>query len=111
MSGLDHGMLNLPIGHRGRGKSIDATINAAVKQIAADKAAAEREQRIARKAARYAEAVRPKLTREDCEGARFVRDQFGWHKVVRISAKSVTVATEYSWTDRLPFAKVLEVRS
>ena len=50
-------------------------------------------------AARKVEAERVRLTAEDVKGARFIRDQFGWHKVVRVSAKSVTVETGYSWTD------------
>lgn len=65
----------------------------------------------ARVAAREAEKARPKLTAEDVKGARFVRTDIGWHKVVRVNAKSVTVETAYSWTDRYPLAKVLEVRA
>jgi hypothetical protein len=64
-----------------------------------------------RRAAREAEKVRPKLTADDVRGGRFVRDSLGWHKVVRVSAKSVTVETAYSWTDRIALDKVLEVRS
>lgn len=30
----------------------------------------------------------------------------GWRRVVRASAKSVTVETDYSWTDRVPWHKV-----
>lgn len=39
-----------------------------------------------------------------------VRDSVGWHRVVRVNAKSVTVETPWSWTDRIPFAKVIETR-
>lgn len=44
-------------------------------------------------------------------GAVLVSDRFGWHKVVRVSAKSVTVETPHSWTDRIALDKVLEVRA
>lgn len=40
-----------------------------------------------------------------------VRTATGWHKVVRVSAKSVTVETGYSWTDRHPLARIIEVRT
>lgn len=58
-----------------------------------------------------AENARVPLTAEDVKGARLVRDRFGWHKVVRCSAKSVTVETGYSWTDRIAVDKILEVRT
>lgn len=69
------------------------------------------ELRARRLADRDAEKARPRLTSEDVSGARLVRDQYGWHKVVRVSAKSVTVETGHSWTDRIPLDRVLEVRS
>ena len=43
--------------------------------------------------------------------ARLVRDSLGWHRVVRVNTKSVSVETGYSWTDRIPLANVLEARS
>jgi hypothetical protein len=55
-------------------------------------------------------AARAELTPEAIKAARFVRDRTGWHKVVRVSAKSVTVETGYSWTDRIALDKVLEVK-
>jgi len=51
------------------------------------------------------------FTDEQYMAAAFVRSNIGWHKVVRVNAKSVTVATAYSWTDRIQRAKILEVRS
>lgn len=105
MSGLDHGILNVPLAKRGR--SLDAQIDAHLaEQRRQDKA----EWDARRKAARDAEAERVRLTREDITGARFVRTSVGWHVVVRVSAKSVTVKTPYSWTDRYAFDKVLEVK-
>jgi len=50
------------------------------------------------------------LTVDAIRAARLVRDRHGWHKVVRVSAKSVTVETGYSWTDRIALTDVLEAR-
>lgn len=60
---------------------------------------------------RKAEAERMRFTAEEMKGAKFIRTDVGWHKVVRVSAKSVTVETGYSWTDRIPVGKVLEFRA
>ena len=67
--------------------------------------------KLARAEADEREAARTKLTVADVKGARAVRDRFGWHKVVRVSAKSVTVETPYSWTDRIAIDKILQVAS
>lgn len=63
-----------------------------------------------RAAARKAEAARVKYTAADLAGATAVRDEFGWHRVVQVNAKTVTVTTAYSWNDRIPLARVLEFR-
>ena len=60
---------------------------------------------------RAAEAARVRLTAEDIEGARIVKDEYGWHGVVRINAKSVTVTTPYSWTDRIPLDRIRDFRT
>lgn len=39
-----------------------------------------------------------------------VRDQCGWHRVVRVNAKSVSVATPWSWTDRIEHLRIIETR-
>lgn len=49
-------------------------------------------------------------TGDQIKAATHVRDRYGWHQVVRVSAKSVTVRTPYSWTDRIARDRVLEVR-
>lgn len=51
------------------------------------------------------------FTRDELNAAKYVRDRHGWHKVARVSAKSVSVETGYDWTDRIPLARILEVRS
>lgn len=107
---FDHGLLNLPLGHRARGKSIERTIDDAVAQIARDRRAEDEARKARSRAARKAEQDRVKLTREGCEGALLVRDEFGWHEVARVNVKSVTVKTPYSWTETVPYGKILEVR-
>lgn len=89
----------------------NASIREALAVVAEHKAIEEAEHKARVAAVRQAEADRVRLTADDVRGARFVRDQFGWHKVIRVNAKSVTVETPYSWTDRLALDKVLEVRA
>jgi len=48
-------------------------------------------------------------TSEQYKAARVVRTMTGWHKVVKVNAKSGTVATGYSWTDRIEVARIIEV--
>lgn len=59
---------------------------------------------------RLAEAERVRLTAADLKGATLVKDAHSWHKVVRVSAKSVTVETPYSWTDRIAIEQVRDFR-
>ena len=108
---IDHGELNVSLSKRyGRG-GIDAALDRYKAEQRKDARAEQRRTHEARIAAREAEAARPKLTADDVRGAVAVRDQFGWHRVVRVSAKSVTVETPYSWTERIALDKVLEVWS
>lgn len=60
--------------------------------------------------AKILERDRVKLTHGDLVGAKFIRTRHGWWDVVRVNAKSVTVATDFSWTERVPFTEVLEVK-
>lgn len=82
-------------------------------QVFADYDAAKRDVEAleARVAAEAAESARVRFTTSDLAGATHVRDRFGWHKVVRVNAKSVTVETGYSWTDRIALDAVLEHRT
>lgn len=43
-------------------------------------------------------------------GAEYVATRLGWFKVVRVNRTTVTVDTGYSWTDRIPFRKIIRVR-
>lgn len=59
----------------------------------------------------YRERTKPvPFTAEELKAARAIRTVAGWHKVVRVNAKSVTVETGYSWTDRYTLDKIKEVR-
>lgn len=88
------------------GAAINATIDEAVAQIRQ-----ERDDQWAAAKATHAEheATRHRFTRDEVAGARAVKDSNGWHRVVRVSAKSVTVETPYSWTDRIALDKILQV--
>ena len=57
-----------------------------------------------------ADRDRVRLTRADIDGAQFIRTQFGWSRVLRVNTVTVTVPTEWSWTETVPFEKILEVR-
>jgi hypothetical protein len=88
-------------------REIQRTIDAARRDLAAE--AAER-----RAAAKAAEAQRRQpadYSLEDLKAATHVRTELGWHRVVRVSAKSVTVRTDHSWNDRYPLSKILDVRA
>lgn len=39
-----------------------------------------------------------------------IRTRHGWWKVARVNAKTVSVETGHSWTDRIPHAQILETR-
>ena len=87
-------------------REIQRTIDAAKRELAED-AAAER----IKARAEYAARVEPvEFTAAELAAATHVRTVTGWHKVVRVSAKSVTVETGQSWTDRHPLARIIEVR-
>lgn len=109
---LDHGVLsgirrrNTPRQARRHAADIERTIDNAKAAVAAQQEA-ERQQA----KAKYAERTKHvPFTPEELKAARVVRTSSGWHRVVKVSAKSVTVATPYSWTDRYTLAKILEVK-
>lgn len=110
---VDHGQFS---GIKGvtrakQAKSIDREIDKALAQAAEAERQRELSSRAARKAIREAEARRTKFTAADLDGCGLVRDQFGWHRVVRVNAKSVTVGSVNSWTERIALDKILEARA
>lgn len=108
---LDHGELNTPLASRYGKGGIDAAIDRHIREQERLQRAENKRLQAQRLAHREAEKARVKLTAEDVKGAQFVRDTYGWHKVVRVSAKSVTVRTPYSWNDRIPLDRILEFRT
>ena len=91
-------------------KSIEREIDKALAAVDAERRERADAERALRAVRRTAESARIKFTADDLAGAEWVRDRFGWHRVIRVSAKSVTVETGYSWTDRLAIDKILEFR-
>lgn len=90
-------------------KTMDSALR---RSVEATKQAQALEGQAIRAEGREREAARVKLTHADLVGATHVLDQFGqWRRVVRLSAKSVTVTTAYSWTDRIPLHKVHAART
>ncbi|TDW31006.1 hypothetical protein [Cryobacterium psychrophilum] len=49
-------------------------------------------------------------TEDELRACNRIRTDLGWHRVVRVNKTSVSVETGYSWVDRIPLAKVIEVR-
>ena len=86
--------------------ALDATIAQAMAKVAAHEAA-ERSAAIAAYKIAYAPVA---YTPEQLKAATVIRTSSGWHRVVKVNAKSVTVETGYSWTERHTLDKVLEVR-
>ena len=110
---LDHGVLSGIRRHstgsqqRRWESGIEKTIDQAMAEVEAEKEA-ERQANIAA----YRERNKPvPFTAEELKAARAIRTEFGWHRVAKVNAKSVSVETGYSWTDRVALSKVLEVRS
>jgi hypothetical protein len=58
---------------------------------------------------RIAERDRRRFEQADLTDAKYIKTHAGWYKVVRVNAKSVTVESGYSWTDRIELDKILEV--
>lgn len=88
-------------------REIQRTIDAAKRELAAEAA----EQRAAAKAAAAQRRQPADYSLEDLKAATHVRTELGWHRVVRVSAKSVTVRTAHSWNDRYALSKILDVRT
>ncbi|MEV8252362.1 DUF3560 domain-containing protein [Rhodoglobus sp. NPDC076762] len=50
-------------------------------------------------------------SRETINKGDYVRYRFGWAEVARVNAKSVSIRTEYSWTNTLEYEAIKEVRT
>lgn len=88
-------------------QNLDATVDAAVEAVAAQQKA----ERLAATAEYRRRTAPVPFTPEQLAAATHIRTNTGWHKVIRVNTKSVTVETPYSWTDRHPITRILEVRT
>ena len=110
----DRSMMNLSqrraFNKRG-GAELHRIIDAAKAEIAATKAIEDAANADRIKAERIKRKAVIEYTEDEYKSARIVRDEMGWHAVVRVNAKSVTIKTPYSWTERIARPKILEVKS
>jgi len=77
--------------------------------LTAQKAERDAEWKAGKAAAVKAEAERKRYTREELIGAKAIKTDAGWKRVVKVNQKTVSVESGYSWTDRVAFDKVLAV--
>lgn len=91
-------------------KSVHKRTDAALaRYVEAERHVRALELSLGRAEAREAEVSRQRPTLDEVMEANFVLDRHGWHEVIRVSTKSVTVKTPYSWTERIPIDKILRV--
>lgn len=93
--------------YRARARATESMVDTAVATMKAEAA----ETWAARRAETAAANAPVPFTEEQYRAAVAVRTKLGWHRVVRVNAKSVTVKTAYSWDDRIPRPSILEVRA
>lgn len=94
--------------YRARQKSMQNTVDSAVLAV---KAEYDAKWKAAKAAAAEAESNRRIYTRDDCIGATHIIDQFGkLRSVVRVNQKTVSVTTEWSWSETVPFDRVRAVK-
>jgi hypothetical protein len=92
--------------YRSRAAATERMVDAAVAEV---KAARDAEHAAAKQEYAEWDASRRRFTRDDLINAHHIRTETGWRKVVRLNAKTLTVETGYSWTDLVPFDRVLQV--
>lgn len=83
-------------------------------QAGAGRALRAQEQRVAALERQLERARRDEVAPCDLDAVGrgwLVRDRHGWHRVVRVNAKTFSVETPYSWTDRIPRDRVIETRA
>lgn len=85
----------------------EASLVLELQRAQADLAASER----ALANAEAMERSQAEVTPDAIKSAKYVCDAQGWHEVVRVSAKSVTVKTPWSWTERIPLDRIIDTRS
>ena len=91
--------------YRARAAATERSIDAAV---AERKATEAKEQ--AELAAAHAERTKPApFTRDELLAARVARTAYGWHRIIRVNAKTVTISGDFG-DYRVPDKNILEVR-
>lgn len=91
--------------YRTRAAATERTVDEAMAQV---KAALDADAATATK--RYAALTKPvPFTPEDLGAARIVRTMYGWERVIRVNAKTVTVLGSFG-EYRVPITTLLEVR-
>lgn len=89
-----------------RGKQHWACVDADIRRTAEAFRQAKRDEQ-----AQQAQAQTTPVDPTALKGAVAVRDRRGmWHEVVRVNKTTVSVKTAYSWVDKIPHAKIVEVR-
>lgn len=94
--------------YRARARATEAQVDAAVAEVRAEE---HEKWEAAKAAARAEEASRVRFTAAELAGVTHVRDRFGWHRVVKVNAQTVTVETAHSWTERIRIDRILETRT
>lgn len=94
--------------YRARAAATERSVDEAKAAVRAESDAAWKK---LREASRQAEADRQRFTRDEILTVTHVRTLHGWWKVARVNKTTVSVESGYSWTDRYPFDKVLEVKT
>jgi hypothetical protein len=108
---MDHGPLSgirrssTPTQRRKEAAGIEQTIDKAMAEVAAAANA-----RAAELTAAYNERTKAvPFTEDELKAARVIRTAYGWYRLVRVNAKTVT-AKDGEWTARVLKNKILEVR-
>jgi hypothetical protein len=77
------------------------------------KAAQREEARRRREEKRQEQAERDATAPRDIDSLKpgsYIRDRWGWHEVVKVNRKSVSVKTPYPWTERIALDRIIETR-
>lgn len=90
---------------RARSAATERSVDGALAEVKA-----QQETESAEASARWAERNKAvPFTEEDLRTARAVRTMYGWHRVIRANAKSLTISGDFG-DYRIPTTTVLEVR-
>lgn len=93
---------------RARAKAVEDSISA---ELSRQKTASDSEYRAVKERAAQVESERVRFTREQILGATHIVDRFGkLRTVVRVNQKTVSVTTQWSWTETVPFDRVRAVK-